>query len=405
MNSATHGTRVCPAAVTLLLARAPFRAKWAAVIASLSMLFGSPAHADITVGVILSLTGPGASLGSPANETVKLWPHEVAGQKLNVIVLDDGSDPTRATIAARKLVTEDHVDILVGSSITPPSIAVMNVAGETSTALFSLAGGGAIIDPPTGPRHWAFKLSPPESIAVALAADDMKRRKVSTIGILAFANSYGDGFSKAMQAQAAGKGLTVVGVEQYSQTDQSTVGQVAKLMAAKPDAIYVAAAGTPGALPELDLAARGYKGFIYQTQGVANQDFLRVGGKALEGTFVTLSPMMVAEQLAPGNPVRNVAVDFVKRYEAQNGPDSRSPFAATAWDFMLVLQSVAPHALDVAKPGTAEFRSALRDGIESLKGFVAAEGIVNMTPNDHNGVDQSCQVLVRVEGGTWKLVQ
>jgi branched-chain amino acid transport system substrate-binding protein len=381
-----------------------FLSACAPAIACLSMLIATAAHADITVGVILSLTGPGASLGGPANETVKLWPHEVAGQKLNVIVLDDGSDPTKSTLAARKLVTEDHVDILVGSSITPPSIAVMNVAGETNTALFSLAGGSAIIDPPTGPRHWAFKLSPPEAIAVALALDDMKKRKVTTIGILAFANSYGDGFSKAMQAQAVSKGFTLVGVEQYSQTDQSTVGQVAKLMAAKPDAIYIAAAGTPGALPELDLAARGYHGLIYQTQGVANQDFLRVGGKALEGTFVTLSPMMVAEQLVPANPVRKVAVDFVTRFEAQNGPDSRSPFAATAWDFMLILQGIAPHALGVAKPGTAEFRSALRDDIEGLKNFVASEGIVNMSATDHNGVDQTCQVLVRVENGGWKLV-
>lgn len=374
--------------------------------AALLLLGSSPlARADITVGVILSLTGAGASLGAPANETIKLWPKMIGTEKLNVIVLDDNSDPTKAALAARKLTTEDHADVLIGSSITPPSLAIVAVAAETGTPLLSLAGGGAIVAPADGPRHWAFKLSPPEPFAVDLALDHMSRMRVTTLGVLAFANSYGEGFLKALEDRAKTKGIRIAAVERYAQTDQSTIGQIAKLLAAKPDAIYIAAAGTPGALPELDLAARGYHGLIYQTQGVANTDFLRIGGKALEGTFVTLSPMMVAEQLPEADPIRKVALDYVSRYEARNGANSRSPFGATAWDMMLVLQQSAAAALKTNRPGTAEFRAALRDNVEALKNFVAAEGMVSMSPSDHNGVDQTCQVLVQIEGATWKLTR
>jgi len=363
------------------------------------------ASADISIGVILSLTGPGASLGIPEADTVKLWPTTMAGEKVVVTVINDNSDSTASATAARKLVTENKVDFLVGSSITPPSIAIVEVAGELKVPLLSLAGGGAIVEPQDGARKWAFKFSPTEAISMEIVLDHAKKNGAQTVAFLGLANAYGDGFAKALDKLAPVKGVKVVASERYAPTDASVVGQVQKMMAAKPDVIYIAASGTPAALPQLELAQRGFKGQVYQTQGVANNDFLRVGGKALEGTLLTVAPVLVAEQLADSNPVKKPALDYVNKFEGAYGPGTRSLFGATAWDVFLMVDKVAQTALKTAKPGTPEFRVAIRDGMENLKNFVAAEGVYNMSPTDHNGVDLRNQVLVRIENGKWKLVQ
>jgi len=377
----------------------------AALLSLLGLSMPQFAYADINIGVVLSLTGPAASLGLPENDTIKLWPAQIGDQKVNVIILNDNSDPTTATTSARKLVTESKVDVLIGSSVTPPSLAIVEVAGETQTPLLSLAGGGAIVNPVDGPRRWSFKFSPPEAISTAMALDHMKRNGAKTLAFIGFANAYGDGFARIIEPMAAERGLKLVASERYLATDTSVVGQVVKVLSAKPDAIFIAAAGTPGALPQIELAERGFTGPVYQTQGIANNEFLRIGGKALEGTFVTVAPVLVAEQLADSNPIRRPAIEYVTRFETKYGVGSRSLFGATAWDVFYILQHAAETALKTTKPGTPEFRTALRDQIERLKEFVAAEGVYNMSDKDHNGVDTRCQVLVRIEGGKWKLVQ
>ena len=362
------------------------------------------ALADIHIGVTLSTTGPAASLGIPAEQAIKLWPAELAGEKVRFTILNDNSDTTTATKNAQRLINEEKVDLIIGSSVTPTSLAVVETAGAAQVPVISLAGGGAIVLPQDGPRKWAFKLSPTEPISIGLVLDHMakaaKGKSIATIGIT---TSYGEGFLKALEAAAPAKGFRIVASEKYNQTDQSVTAQVLKIVAANPDAVYVFAAGTPGALPQLELANRGYKGLVYQTQGVANNDFLRVGGKSLEGTYMTVAPVLVAEQLPESNPTRRPAVDFVNRFEKANGPGSRSLFAATAWDALLIVQQASREAMKKAKPGTPEFRAALRDAIEGLKDFVGSEGVYNMSAADHNGVDARSQVMVKIENGGWKL--
>ncbi len=365
----------------------------------------APVYADINIGVVLSLTGPAASLGIPENDTIKLWPTTMNGEKVVVTVLNDNSDPTAAATAARKLITESKVDVLIGSSVTPPSLAMVEVAGESKVALLSLAGGGAIVEPQEGNRKWAFKFSPTETFSSEPIVEHAMKNGVKSVGVIGLSNAYGEGFVKNFERVATGKGLRIVASERYATTDASVVGQVVKLLAAKPDAIYIAAAGTPGALPQIELANRGWKGPVYQTQGVANNDFLRVGGKALEGTFMTTAPVLVAEQLADSNPVKKPALEYVTKFEAANGPNSRSLFGATAWDVFFMIGKVVEGIPKNVRPGTPGFRAAVRDGMENLKGFVAAEGVYTMSDKDHNGVDARCQVLVRVENGRWKLVQ
>lgn len=363
------------------------------------------AHADINVGVILSLTGPGASMGIPANEATRMWPDKMAGHKVNVTVLNDSTDATTAAKNASKLINEHKVDVIIGSSLTPPSLAILEVAAQNQTPLISLAGGGAIVDPVTGSRVWAFKLSPPERFSVKKILDHMQSNKQTTLGAIAIATSYGEGFLKELQKQSEGYGIKVLNIERYNQTDQSVTAQIAKILSNSPDAVFVISAGTPGALPQIEMTRRGYKGAVYQTQGIANNDFLRVGGKDVEGTFVTVAPVLVAEQLPEADPIRKPALEFLQQFEGKNGPNSRSLFAASSWDAYLLLQKAAENAVKSAQPGTPEFRAALRTSIEKVKDFVTAEAVYSFSDKDHNGVDERSQVLVRIENGRWKLVK
>ncbi|MEP7302927.1 MAG: ABC transporter substrate-binding protein [Caldimonas sp.] len=367
-------------------------------------LAASTALAEIHIGVTLSTTGPGASLGIPAELALKMWPAEIAGEKVRFTILNDTTDSTIATKNTQRLISEEKVDVIIGSSVTPTSLAVVETAGALQVPVISLAGGGAIVLPQDGPRKWAFKLSPTEPISIGLVLDHMQKnargKSIATIGI---ATSYGEGFLKALEAAAPARGFRIVTSERYNPTDASVTAQALKIVAANPDAVYIFAAGTPGALPQIELANRGYKGLVYQTQGVANNDFLRVGGKSLEGSFMTVAPVLVAEQLPESNPTRKPAIDFVNRFEKANGPGSRSLFAATAWDALLIIQQASREAMKKARPGTQEFRAALRDAIENLKDFVGSEGVYNMSASDHNGVDSRSQVMVKIENGTWKL--
>ena len=360
------------------------------------------ARADITVGVTVSATGPAASLGIPEKNTVDLMPKTIAGQKINYIVLDDGSDTTKAVANTRKLITEDKVDVVLGSTITPNSLAMIDVVAENQVPMISMAASARIVEPVDAKRRWVFK-TPQNDIMMSLAiATHMANNGVKTVGFIGFADAYGEGWYGEFAKVAALKGLQIVANERYARTDTAVTGQVLKIVAAKPDAVLVAGSGTPAALPQKTLKERGYTGKYYQTHGVANSDFLRVGGKDVDDTFLPAGPVLVAEQLPATNPVRKSAQAYVAAYEAAHGKGSVSTFGAHAWDAGLLMTAALPAALKKAKPGTAEFRVALRDAIEQVKDLAGAHGIFSMSPTDHLGLDQRAYVMVKIVNGAWK---
>jgi branched-chain amino acid transport system substrate-binding protein len=369
----------------------------AAVLAAAATL----ATADINVGVTVSATGPAASLGIPEKNTIALMPQTIGGQKVNYIVLDDASDTTTAVANARKLVTENKIDVLLGSTTTPNSLAMIDVAAESQTPMISMAASAAIVEPVDAKRKWVFK-TPQNDIMMSLAiATHMAAAGVKTVGFIGFADAYGEGWYREFAKIAPVKGLTIVANERYARTDTSVTGQALKLVAAKPDAILIAASGTPAVLPQRTLKERGYAGKYYQTHGVANNDFLRVGGKDVEGTYLPAGPVLVASQLAPGNPVRMSALEYVAKYESAYGKGSVSTFGAHAWDAGRLMSIAAAQALKKAQPGTAEFRAALREALETTREVQGAHGIFNMSPSDHLGLDQRARVMVRIENGAW----
>jgi len=370
-----------------------------------SVTAASMAHADIKVGVLVSATGPAASLGIPEKNTIALLPTTVAGQKIHYIVLDDGSDTTKAVTDTKKLISEDKVDAILGSSITPNSLAMVDVVGEAKTPMVSMAASAQIIEPMDANRHWVFKVPQNDSQMADAITEHMNKAGIKTAAFIGFSDAYGEGWWKEFSKSAAAHHIKIVDNERYNRTDTSVTGQVLKIVSANPEAVLIAGSGTPAALPEVALKERGYKGTIYQTHGVANNDFLRVGGKDVEGTWLPAGPVLVAEQLPDSNPIKKVALDYVKRYEAVYGAGSVSTFGAHAWDAGRLLDNAIPAALKKAKPGTAQFRAALRDALENTKNFVGAHGIFNMTPTNHNGFDQRARVMVKIVNGKWKLEQ
>ncbi|WP_298231324.1 ABC transporter substrate-binding protein [uncultured Azohydromonas sp.] len=372
------------------------------VAAAAALLAATLAQADINVGVTLSATGPAASLGIPEKNTVALMPKTIAGQKVNYIVLDDASDTTAAVSNTRKLVSEHKVDVILGSTTTPNSLAMIDVAAESQTPMISMAASARIVEPMDAKRKWVFK-TPQNDIMMSLAiVEHMVASGVRNVAFIGFSDAYGEGWFQEFAKAAELKKLKIVSNERYTRTDTSVTGQALKIMSARPDAVLIAGSGTPAALPQKTLKERGFTGKIYQTHGVANADFLRVGGKDVEGTLLPAGPVLVADQLPASHPVKKSAQAYVAAYEGAHGKGSVSTFGAHAWDAGLLMSSAVPAALKKAQPGTPEFRAALRDALEATKEVAGAHGIFTMSPNDHLGLDQRARVMVKIEGGTWK---
>ncbi len=364
---------------------------------------GAVAAQDLKVGVTLSATGPAASLGIPERNTFALVPQTIGGRKVRYIVLDDASDTTTAVKNTRKLISEDRVDVVIGSTITPNSLAMIDVAAEAETPMISMAASSRIVEPVDAKRRWVFKTPQNDQQMAVVIVGHMLAKGLKTVGFIGFADAYGEGWWNEFSKIAEARGLKIVASERYQRTDTSVTGQILKIMSANPDAVLIAGSGTPAALPQKTLKERGYKGQIYQTHGVANRDFLRVCGKDCEGTWLPAGPMLVARQLPADHPVKKSALAYVETYEKAHGKDSVSTFGGHAWDAVALLQAAIPEALKKAQPGTKEFRAALRDALEGVRNVAGAHGIFNMSPTDHLGLDQRAAVMVQIVNGDWVL--
>jgi branched-chain amino acid transport system substrate-binding protein len=364
------------------------------------------AAAQIKVGVTISTSGPAASLGIPERNAVALFPRTIGGMAVEYIVLDDASDSVRAVENTRKLITESKVDVIVGSSITPNSLAMIDVVAENHTPMIAIASSLRIVDPVDAKRRWVFKTPQNDAHMMTAMSQHMGDKGFHRIAIIGFNDAYGEGVINEFGKLAPVRKLEVVAVERYARNDTSVTAQVVKLLAANPDAVLVAASGTPAVLPAFTLRERGYNGQIYFTDGVVNNDFLRVGGKSIEGAYLPAGPVVVARDLPDSNPIKKVALDFSRRYDEAYGAGSMNSFAAHAWNANLMLGRALPVAIrSGAKPGTEAFRAALRDAIEGIHDLVTTHGVMNISPSDHMGFDQRARVMVQIVGGHWTLAK
>jgi branched-chain amino acid transport system substrate-binding protein len=367
----------------------------AAATALAAMAAALPAMADVNIGVSLALTGPGSGLGIPMNNQFKLFPKTIAGEKINLIILDDATDPGKGVSNARRFVTEDKVDLIIGSCITTTSAAMAPVTMEAKTVQLSAAPVGV----PPGQDAWLFRLPQGFAVMAHPIVEHMKKTGVKTLGFLGYTDAYGELWLKEITKQGEAAGIKIVDIERFARPDTSVTPQALKLVSANPDAILVVASGSGAAMPHKGLIERGYKGKIYQTHAAATPDLVRIGGKDVEGSYVVSGPAVIAEQLPDSHPSKALAVDFVTQYEKLMGPNTRNQFAGHAYDAAIVLEKVLPGALKKAKPGTPEFRAALRDGIETMGRTVFSHGVMNWTKDDHWGYTNETGVLLKVAGG------
>jgi branched-chain amino acid transport system substrate-binding protein len=372
----------------------------AAALAAALTLPGSPALAqtnEITIGITISTTGPAAALGIPERNALEFVPKEIGGVPLKVIVLDDGGDPTNATTNARRFVTESKADIIMGSSITPPTIAVSNVANEAGIPHIGLAPF------PITPERakWSVDMPQPVPIMGKVLYEHMKAHNVKTVGYIGYSDSYGDLWFNDFKNQGVPMGMSVADEERFARPDTSVTGQVLKLISANPDAILIGASGTAAALPQTELRDRGYKGLIYQTHGAASMDFIRIAGKAAEGVIMASGPVMSPETQPDSALTKKPGLALDTAYEAKYGPNSRSQFAGHSYDAFQVLQRVIPTALKTAKPGTPEFREAIRQAFLSEREIAASQGVYNFTEKDRYGLDDRSRIILTVKDGKY----
>lgn len=363
------------------------------------------AFADVKIGVIASSTGVTAVVGIPQKNTAALLPAEIGGQKVEYIVLDDASDPTNAVTNVKKLLSEHKVDALIGPTTTPAALAMLDFVAEAKVPLVTTVGSSAIVLPMDDKKKWVFKTTQNDDLIAEAVIEHMVAGGLKTLGFIGFNDPYGENWYKVFAPMAEKAGLKIVASERFTRTDQSVIGQALKIIAAKPDAVFIAATGGPAVLPQATLLDKGYKGKLYQTHGVATNDFIRIGGAKVEGTLMAGGPMLVADDLPAGNPIKAVAQGYIKGYDAKFGAGTTSTFGANTFDAGLLLQKAIPVALKKAQPGSAEFRAALRDALEQTHELVGAQGIFNMTPQNHNGMDARARVMMTVKNGRWTLTQ
>ncbi len=373
------------------------------IIVAALLTFAAPAFAQVKIGLMVSSTGPTTAIGIPQKNTGDLLPRRIGDATVEYIQLDDGGDTTRAVQNIKKLVQEHNIDALIGPSTTPNALAIMDVIAESKVPVMATVGTSSVVEPLDAKRRWVYKTTQNDDLIAEALIRHMQKSGVKSVGFIGFNDPYGENWLKVFSGLADKALIKTVAVERYNRTDQSVTGQTLKLIGAKPDAILIAGVGGPAVLPQVTLRDQGYKGPIYQTHGVATEDFIRLGKDKVEGTILAAGPMLVIDEIADSNPIKKVALNYIAAYEKQFG-QKPATFGANTWDSGLILERAIPAALRKAKPGTEAFRSALRDAIEQEREIVGCQGVFNMSPANHNGMDERARVLVVVRDGKFRLL-
>jgi len=362
-----------------------------------------PAMAQIKIGIVHSLSGSAASQGIPQKQAIELAvPKEIGGQKVTLVVLDEASDPSIASRSTRKLIDEDKVDVIIGPTTTPGAIAMAQIASSAKIALLPAAP----VSLGDARDEWLFNVPPPPMKWIIPTVKDMKNRGVKTVGFLGFSDAWGDINLKALQAYAEEGGYKIVAEERYARADTSVTGQVLRLMAAKPDAIFLGVSGTAGVLANVAVSERRFAGPIYNSNGVFNGDFLKLGGAALEGVYGTIGAIAVGEGLPDTEPRKPVVREFVEKYNAAHGAGKADAISGFGYDSGILVTQAIEKALPKAKPGTPEFRAAVAQGMRDLNRIPGTHSIYTFAdPAWPWGVGDDAAFLVTVKGGKWVLAK
>lgn len=378
------------------------------LLASTVLLLAAPqiAQAEILVGFVTGLSGPVSSIGIPNGKGIaagQAYVGEIGGEKVRLIQLDDASDATASARNARKLVEQEKVDILMGTSGAPQTLAMATAAIEMKVPMIAVSPIASVPAGEGGP--WVVQTPQPMPLLVQGIVDHMKTHGVKTVAFVGFSDALGDLLHDSLSQGAKAADIKVIANERYARSDSLVTAQVLRALAARPDAIMLGGTGTPGALPAIALSERGYKGPLYGNNGMISADFLRLAGKTANGIICPTGPVIAAEQLPAGNPIQKVSLDFRAAFEKANGEAPTDSFSSYSFDGWLVFVDAAKRAMATgAKAGTPEFRTALREALFTTKDVVGTQGIYTYTPADRHGVDARARILVQIEDGQYKLL-
>ncbi len=372
-------------------------------VAAATAFAAGTASAQVRIGLMVSATGPTSAIGIPQKNTGDLLPRRIGDATIEYFQLDDGGDTTRAVQNVKKLIQEHNIDALIGPSTTPNAFAILDVIAEAKVPMLATVGTSAVVEPLDAKKRWVYKTTQNDDLIAAALLKHMAKNGVKTVGFIGFSDPYGDNWLKVFAALGEKAGVKVIATERYGRTDPSVTGQVLKLLAAKPDAMLIAAVGGPAVLPQATLRDQGFKGTIYQTHAVATQDFITLGKDKVEGTILAAGPMLVIDEISDANPTRKVALNYIAAYEKQFGVKPAT-FGANTWDSGILLERAIPVALKAGKPGSEAFRSALRDALENGREVIGTQGVFNITPTNHTGMDERARVLVIIRDGKFRLL-
>jgi branched-chain amino acid transport system substrate-binding protein len=374
-----------------------------AVLAAFA-LCSLPAWSQVKIGVITSSTGPTALVGIPQKNTVPLLPKKIGDLSVDYISLDDASDPTASVTAFKKLLAENDVDAIIGPTGSPNAMGVIQFAAETGTPMLAPVGTAAVVLPMTDQKKWVFKTTQNDDIIAKALVEYMVKTNVKTVGFIGLNDPYGENWYKVFSALSKSHNIQIVASERYQRADSSVTGQALKILASRPDAVLIAAPGGASVLPETTLYDLGYKGKFYQTHGAALPDFLKLGGRKVEGTILAASLMLVLPEIPDSNPSKKVAQEYVSAYQKMYSSQPAT-FGANVYDAGLLLQKAVPVAEKAGKPGTKAFRSALREALEETHDLIGTQGVYNMSPVDHSGFDERSREMITVRNGNWALLK
>lgn len=367
-------------------------------LSGLALAASMSVQAQVKIGVIASSTGQIPFVGIPQKNAVALLPKKIGDFTVEYLVFDDASDPTQSVQLTKKLLGESKIDALIGPSGSGNAMGVLAFMAEAQTPMLAPVGTAAVVQPMDDKKRWVFKTHPNDDVISEGLVAAMTKRGVKTVGFIGRADPYGENWYKTFAPMAEKAGIKIVANERYGAKDTTALAQALKMISAKPDAMMVAGVGADAAMPHAQLVESGFKGLIFQTHGAASGAFLQIGSKKVEGALIMGPLVVVPDEIPDGVPSKGVTLDLIAGYEKQFG--AKPPiFAAGTYDAGLLLVRAIPIAAKKGKPGTQEFRTALRDALEGTKEMLASQGVISMSPTDHSGYDLRGQVLITVKDG------
>ncbi len=378
-------------------------AKLVALLAASGALVGAApaALAQVRIGSVVSATGPASFLGEPERRTLEIYVERVNaeggvnGEPLELVVYDDEGDANKARTFASRLIDNDEVVAIIGGTTTGTTMAVVPLAEDAEVPFVSMAGAVTIVEPV---RPFVFKTPPTDRMACEKIFADMKAKGIARIGMISGTDAFGSSMREQCLKTAEAQGIEVVADESYGPRDSDMTPQLTKIRGASGiQAVLNPGFGQGPAIVTRNRKQLGIDLPLYQSHGVASKSFIELAGEAAEGVRLPASALLVAEQLPDDDPQKAVLVGYKRTFEEATGQPV-STFGGHAYDALMILVDA------VKRAGEAE-PSAIRDAIEATQGFVGTAGVVNMTPEDHMGLDLGAFRMLEIRDGGWTLAE